>query len=80
MKTQNTYVHSFMSNIFYIYVNSWQYDFVKRYKNYVSGVLDEGKTRVTPHISRESTNAAPASRDHENSEYICTFINPIPSG
>ncbi len=30
MKTQNTYVHSFMSNIFYIYVNSWQYDFVPK--------------------------------------------------
>ncbi len=50
------------------------------YKNYVSGVLDEAKTRVTPNISRESINAAPAGRDHENSENICTFINPIPGG
>jgi hypothetical protein len=74
MKTQNTYVHSLMSNIFYINVNSCQYDFVKRFKNYVSGVLYEVKTRFTPNISRESINAAPAGRDHENTEYICTFI------
>ncbi len=49
--------------------------FVKMYKNYVSGVLDEAKTRFTPSISRESINAAPASREYENSEYVCTFIN-----
>jgi hypothetical protein len=69
MKTQNTYVHSFMSNIFYINVNSWQYDFVKRYKNYVPGVPDETKTSFTPSISRESSNAVSASREHENSVY-----------
>jgi hypothetical protein len=54
---------------FYINVNSCQYDFVKRFKNYVSGVLDEAKTRFTPSISRESSNAAPASREYEISVY-----------
>jgi hypothetical protein len=49
--------------------------FVKIYKNYVSGVLDEAKTRFTPSIRSETINAATASREYENSEYICTFMN-----
>jgi hypothetical protein len=48
--------------------------FVKINKNYVPGVLDEGKTMFTPDSSRESSNAARASREHKSSAYICTLI------
>ncbi len=41
--------------------------FLKINKNYVPGVLDEKKTMFTPSSSRESSNAAPASRENESS-------------
>ena len=48
---------------------AYKIKFVKRYKNYVPGVLDETKTSFTSSISRESSNAVSASREHENSVY-----------
>ncbi len=53
----------------YIYVKGLQNKICQKYKNYVPYVLDEAKTSFTPSITRESSNAAPASREHEKSVY-----------
>jgi hypothetical protein len=45
---------------------------MKKEKSPVSGVLDEVKTSFAPKISRETNNAVPAGREHENSENTCT--------
>jgi hypothetical protein len=55
-------------------LTAYSIKFVKIYQKYVSGVVDEENTRFTPSISRESSSAAPASREHENSAYICALV------
>ncbi len=49
--------------------------FVKHKKCSVSGVLNVAKTMFKPKISSKSSNAAPASKKHENSAYTCTLIS-----
>jgi hypothetical protein len=60
---------------FILMLAAYSIKFVKINKNYVPGVLDEKKTIFTPSSSRESSNAAPASREHEGSAYKCTLIS-----
>ena len=44
-------------------------------KKYVAGELDAARTRFTPNSNRESSNAAPAGREHEDLEYTCIPIS-----
>jgi hypothetical protein len=44
-------------------------------KKYVAGELDAARTRFTPNSNRESSNAAPAGREHEDLEYTCILIS-----
>jgi hypothetical protein len=44
-------------------------------KKYVADELDAARTRFTPSSNRESSNAAPAGREHEDLEYTCILIS-----
>jgi hypothetical protein len=44
-------------------------------KKYVAGELDAALTRFTPNSNRESSNAAPTGRGHEDLEYTCILIS-----
>ncbi len=46
-------------------------------KKYVAGELDAARTRFTLNSNRESPNAAPAGRQHEDLEYTCILISEL---
>jgi|LakMenEpi03Aug12_release.lakeMendotaPanAssembly.Ray.scaffolds.fasta_scaffold1213172_1 hypothetical protein len=44
-------------------------------KKYVADELDAAQTRFTPNSKRESSNAAPTGREHEDLGYTCILIS-----
>jgi hypothetical protein len=47
----------------------------KKEVQYVAGELDAARTRFTPNSNRESSNAAPTGREHEDLEYTCILVS-----